>query len=159
MASLTLPLPTWISPSSPGQELSPLLQDCLSLALHDKLLMHVLLLVSAMKLESKPGSHEDFLFVAHTREGINLLRSRIVESASTISNGTLASVAILAAVEVRCSSMSLCRTVLLISWQYSRNRMTAMKTHMDGLHRMIDIRGGLAKVRLSSPVTANVIFW
>jgi hypothetical protein len=34
-----------------------------------------------------------------------------------------------------------------------------MKMHIDGLNRMVVIRGGLEKIKASSPTTANLVFW
>lgn len=37
--------------------------------------------------------------------------------------------------------------------------MRMLKMHMDGLRRMVYIRGGLHAVREASPMTANWVFW
>jgi hypothetical protein len=34
-----------------------------------------------------------------------------------------------------------------------------LRIHMNGLARMIDLRGGLNAIRLTSPMTANWVFW
>ncbi len=37
--------------------------------------------------------------------------------------------------------------------------MRMMRIHLDGLKRMVAVRGGLSKVRASNPVAATVAHW
>lgn len=43
--------------------------------------------------------------------------------------------------------------------KYGKNNVVAMKMHVDGLKRMVHMRGGLSKVRESSVATATIIHW
>jgi hypothetical protein len=37
--------------------------------------------------------------------------------------------------------------------------MVRMAMHLDGVKRMVNIRGGLRKIKESSPITANLVYW
>lgn len=37
--------------------------------------------------------------------------------------------------------------------------MIAMRTHMEGLKKMVAVRGGFEKLRLSNPAAAAIAFW
>ena len=37
--------------------------------------------------------------------------------------------------------------------------MRAVRTHIEGLKKMVAMRGGFEKLRSSSPITASVAFW
>jgi hypothetical protein len=43
--------------------------------------------------------------------------------------------------------------------KYRRGNMTEVRTHIEGLKKMVAVRGGIGKIRSSSPVTASVAFW
>ncbi len=37
--------------------------------------------------------------------------------------------------------------------------MTMMKMHVDGLKRMVNLRGGLHQIRKTTPSIANITYW
>jgi hypothetical protein len=93
-------------------------------------------------------------------ECIRLLRDRIESSGTAVgvSDGTISAVAALAGIEViRLFSLSF-REFELIN-QHEKGNLKMMRMHLDGLKRMLHIRGGLSSVRDSNPMVANSVFW
>jgi hypothetical protein len=43
--------------------------------------------------------------------------------------------------------------------KYGRGNMKEVMTHIEGLQKMLAVRGGIGNIRSSSPVTASVAFW
>jgi hypothetical protein len=50
-----------------------------------------------------------------------------------------------------------CSSLTLL--QYERCNMKMFNMHLSGLRQMLNLRGGLAAVRKSSPMLANMVFW
>ena len=49
--------------------------------------------------------------------------------------------------------------LMFYNLQYERGNMKIFNMHLSGLQQMLNLRGGLAMVRQSSPMIANMIFW
>ena len=43
--------------------------------------------------------------------------------------------------------------------QHEKGNVRMLHMHIDGLKRMISIRGGLNAIRETNPMVANAIFW
>ena len=74
---------------------------------------------------------------------------------SGTSDETLLAVAGLAVFEV-----SRLTTILSLTdtWQYLRRHCRMVQTHMAGMKRILDLRGGLNSIRKSNPLIANIVF-
>lgn len=48
---------------------------------------------------------------------------------------------------------------LLAAWSHDEGDVRAVRTHLDGLSRIVANRGGLAAIRKGNPMVANLIFW
>lgn len=98
--------------------------------------------IAALDIESakeKPGVENSKLFM---NKSLVLLKDRVEYSklSASISDETISAVCCLAALE-----------------HWKRNMM-AVKMHIDGLKQMVQLRGGLSKVRESSAAAAIVAF-
>ncbi|KAH8597086.1 fungal-specific transcription factor domain-containing protein [Bisporella sp. PMI_857] len=108
---------------------------------HDPFLHHVMLQIAAVNLEwaqQKPNHHNSSLY---TTVSLELLKARLKDNTKATSDETIAAIACLAALE-----------------NEKRNAI-AVRMHVEGLKRMVRLRGGLSQVRASSPAAATVVFW
>lgn len=74
-------------------------------------------------------------------EALVLLKDRVQDSEIGVSDQTIVSVALFAALE------------------HDRGDMRALNMHLEGLKRMVHIRGGLNALRCANALAANVVFW
>jgi hypothetical protein len=47
----------------------------------------------------------------------------------------------------------------MFSLQHGKGNIHVSKMHIDGVKRMVDVRGGLSKVKKTSPLTARMVPW
>lgn len=120
---------------------NPLIKGLWPLVQSDAFFFNVILQVSAVELEYLQGRPNTFHSEKYTSESIHMLRKRILDPTTAASNETISAVATLATLE------------------YGKKNMVTMKMHVGGLKRMIDMRGGLSKVRESSQTTATMTHW
>lgn len=101
----------------------------------------MILLLSGLDLEGL----QDAQNTIHTRqlmdECLTLLNGRIQDPVAGISDATVVAVASLAAAE------------------HDRGNMRALDMHLEGLKRIVSLRGGLESIRNTNAVAANVVFW
>jgi hypothetical protein len=45
------------------------------------------------------------------------------------------------------------------TWQFGKGNFEASKTHVEGVKRLVSLRGGISSVRQTSPLTARMISW
>ncbi|KUJ17158.1 uncharacterized protein LY89DRAFT_72922 [Mollisia scopiformis] len=128
-------------PAGHTPDKNPLIKGLWGLLQSDVFYHTVILQVSAVELELLQGKPNTFHSDKYTRESMRILRSRIEDPNEAVSDQTMSAVATLATLE------------------YGKKNMTAMKMHLDGLKRMVSMRGGLSKVRASSQTTATMIHW
>ncbi|KAL9066788.1 MAG: hypothetical protein Q9157_007027, partial [Trypethelium eluteriae] len=106
----------------------------------DPILFNVTLQLSAFHLEKLYGRGNE----QSTRlqaESIRLLRERVENNPETCScDQTISAVAGLTAIE------------------HAKGNMRMVQMHMDGLNRMIIVRGGLNAIRKSNAMVANIVF-
>ncbi|KAL3422969.1 hypothetical protein PVAG01_04716 [Phlyctema vagabunda] len=130
-------------PWQPPSPTNPTMTYYVPLILEDEVLFHAILQLAARGLEgeNKPTSQRRSTELMY--ESLRLLRLRIDSAVveQTISDQTISTVAILAAIE------------------HEKGNMTRLRMHMNGLKRMIRLRGGLQSIRQSSPMVANSVFW
>ncbi|KUJ12249.1 uncharacterized protein LY89DRAFT_673249 [Mollisia scopiformis] len=120
----------------------PIMQSFWSLASDDIVLFHATLQLSALDLEVLRGGDNEaaqakFLL---NKECITLLRKRVEDSILGISDQTIASVLF----------------IIIVEFQRSNFKMVTM--HIQGLKRMVALRGGLHTIRSTNHMLANLIF-
>ncbi|CZR66972.1 uncharacterized protein PAC_16871 [Phialocephala subalpina] len=120
---------------------NPLIKGLWPLVQSDTFFFNVILQVSAVEMEYLQGRPNTFHSEKYTSESIQMLRKRILDPKIAASDETISAVATLATLE------------------YGKKNMVTMKMHVDGLKRMINMRGGLSKVRESSQTTATMAHW
>jgi hypothetical protein len=107
----------------------------------DEVLFHVVLLLSGLDRNSL----NDQFDTVHTRQLLDqclgLLSTRVQDPVASISDHTLVAIASLAAME------------------HDRGNMRALDAHLEGLKRVVEIRGGLDLIRKTNAMAANVVFW
>ncbi|KAH6673542.1 hypothetical protein B0J14DRAFT_50692 [Halenospora varia] len=107
----------------------------------DPFLHHVMLQVSAIELESMRGMPNICHSDTYNRECIRQLRDRVEDPICGLSNETIGAVATLASLE------------------FTMKNMSRMNMHLRGMRQMVALRGGLHKIRETSPALANLVFW
>lgn len=48
---------------------------------------------------------------------------------------------------------------MLRDWQFGKGNIEASKTHVEGVKRLVTLRGGIGSVRQTSPLTARMVSW
>ncbi|KAK3115752.1 hypothetical protein LTR53_004572 [Teratosphaeriaceae sp. CCFEE 6253] len=106
----------------------------------DAVLFHVVLLLSGLDRDHLQEQHDS----VHSRQLLDqclqLLNARIL-TPDGMNDGTIVAIASLAAME------------------HDRGNMRALGMHLDGLKRVVDLRGGLDAIRSKNPMAANLVFW
>ncbi|TKA74133.1 hypothetical protein B0A55_06832 [Friedmanniomyces simplex] len=106
----------------------------------DDVLFHVVLLLSGLDREHLQQQHDS----VHSRhlldQCLSLLNARIL-TPEGMNDGTLVAIASLAAME------------------HDRGNMRALDMHLEGLKRVVELRGGLDAIRATNSMAANVVFW
>lgn len=94
-------------------------------------------------------------------DSVALLRRKIQDTSLAVQDGTLNSVITLAAIEVRCLPHRL-PNLSLMSFgfqKFGKGNITVAGTHVNGVKRMVNMRGGINAVRQTSPLTARMVSW
>jgi hypothetical protein len=74
-------------------------------------------------------------------DSVSLVRQRVFDSVSALQDETMDSVVTLAAIE------------------YGKGNVDVSTMHIDGVKRMVQMRGGINKVKVASPLTARMVSW
>ncbi|KAE8828425.1 hypothetical protein HRS9139_07644 [Pyrenophora teres f. teres] len=110
------------------------------LALGDPALFHVSLQTASLDLESK--AQRGFLnSEILMNDSVSLVRQRVEDPLLRCEDETMNSVVTLAAIE------------------YGKRHIDAAKTHIDGVKGMVQSRGGIQLLKLTSPLTARMVSW
>jgi len=144
-------------PAGHTKATNPLALPWWGLVQKDDFLHNVTLQVAAVDLEWARGEHNAYHSDIYTKHSLHMLRNRIQDTDLGISNETIAAVASLAALEVGTPNLHSLHTNEL-SKQHGRKNRKACKMHIDGLKRMISLRGGLNDVRKSNEYSAQFSF-
>ncbi|KAE8449810.1 hypothetical protein EG329_007286 [Mollisiaceae sp. DMI_Dod_QoI] len=147
-------------PWQPPSPTNPTTTFYLPLIFSDVVLFHATLQLSAWRLESRqqqaqqpaqnqrPGAKQGGIFAQLAAECIRLLRERVENEDAAgggmgtgTSDQTISAVATLAAIE------------------HERGNMRMLRMHLEGLKRMVGIRGGLNAIRETNAMVANSVFW
>ncbi|KAF2158833.1 hypothetical protein M409DRAFT_30705 [Zasmidium cellare ATCC 36951] len=109
----------------------------------DDLLFHVVMLLSSIDLARTSNITDTTSEAQLFGQSVSILRSRLAEptASNSISDATIAAVALLAALE------------------HHRDNIRALQMHISALKHIVDQRGGLSAVKAENPMVANVLFW
>ncbi|TVY14005.1 hypothetical protein LARI1_G008087 [Lachnellula arida] len=121
-------------------ETNPFLVSWWPLALEDSALFHVSLQTASLdgELRAQRGFPISELLM---RDSLSLVRRKIEDSSLAFQDETMNSVVTLAAIE------------------HGKGNVKSSRMHIDGVKRMVDVRGGINKVKGTSPLTARMVSW
>ncbi|KAJ5029038.1 hypothetical protein J3E73DRAFT_366406 [Bipolaris maydis] len=110
------------------------------LALNDPALFHVSLQTASLDLDLKAqnGVENSELLMA---DSIALVRRRVEDQSLACRDETIDSVVTLAAIE------------------FGKGNTTVSSMHIEGVKKMVQIRGGIHALKLTSPLTARMVAW
>lgn len=110
------------------------------LALADPTLFHVSLQTASLDLDlrAQKGFAKSELLMA---DSVSLVRRKITNPMEALQDETLNSIITLAAIE------------------YGKGNTDVSALHIDGVKRLIQLRGGIHRVKSQSPLTARMVAW
>ncbi|PGG98145.1 hypothetical protein AJ79_08968 [Helicocarpus griseus UAMH5409] len=119
---------------------NPFLVSWWPLALGDPALFHVSLQTACLdeELLAQKGFQMSEILMA---DSVALLRRKVEDASLAVHDGTMNSVITLAAIE------------------FGKGNTKVSEMHVDGVKRLVSIRGGISSVRQTSPLTARMISW
>ncbi|RDW93397.1 Zn(II)2Cys6 transcription factor [Aspergillus mulundensis] len=119
---------------------NPFLVSWWPLALGDPALFHVSLQTACLdeELLAQKGFHASEILMA---DSVALLRRKVLYPSLAVQDGTMNSVITLAAIE------------------FGKGNILTSQMHVDGVKRLVGMRGGINAVRQTSPLTARMISW
>ncbi|KAL2167300.1 hypothetical protein VTG60DRAFT_1429 [Thermothelomyces hinnuleus] len=119
---------------------NPFLVSWWPIALGDPALFHVSLQTASLdeELLAQKGFHTSDLLMA---DSVALLRRKVEDASLAVQDGTLNSVITLATIE------------------FGKGNTRVAEMHVDGVKRLIHLRGGINLVRQTSPLTARMVSW
>ncbi|KAK4133224.1 hypothetical protein BT67DRAFT_405294 [Trichocladium antarcticum] len=127
--------PLDLSPTS-----NPFLVSWWPLALGDPVLFHVSLQTACLDAErlAQRGFHSSEVLMA---DSVALLRRKLEDTSLALQDGTMNAVITLATIE------------------YGKGNTSTSKMHVDGVKKLVHMRGGINAVRQTSPLTARMVSW
>lgn len=124
-----------------GHETKPLIQSWWGWAGHDPVLFHATLHLSSFHLSALKGEEGKIPSNALlNRECIRLLRERVEHPTLGISDETIGSILFLTIVE------------------FERGNLKMVRMHVEGLKRIVRLRGGLNAISANNTILGNMIF-
>ncbi|KAL3451140.1 hypothetical protein BJX65DRAFT_269029 [Aspergillus insuetus] len=119
---------------------NPFLVSWWPLALGDPALFHVSLQTACLdeELLAQRGFHASEVLMA---DSVALLRRKVEDPSLAVQDGTMNSVITLAAIE------------------FGKGNTQVSQMHVDGVKKLVDMRGGINAVRQTSPLTARMVSW
>ncbi|KAI1565147.1 Fungal-trans-2 domain containing protein [Pyrenophora tritici-repentis] len=127
-------------PLDPDMSSNPFVVSWWPLALGDPALFHVSLQTACLDLELK--AQRGFLnSEILMNDSVSLVRQRVENPLLRYKDETMDSVVTLAAIE------------------YGKRHIDAAKMHIDGVKGMVQSRGGIQLLKLTSPLTARMVSW
>ncbi|KAJ6089946.1 hypothetical protein N7467_005162 [Penicillium canescens] len=119
---------------------NPFLISWWPLALGDPALFHVSLQTACLDEErlAQKGFQSSEILMA---DSVSLLRSKIGDMSLAVQDGTMNSVITLATIE------------------FGKGNTDISEMHVNGVRRLVNMRGGINSVRQTSPLTARMISW
>lgn len=127
--------PLDLSPTS-----NPFLISWWPLALGDPALFHVSLQTACLdeELLAQKGFQASEILMA---DSVSLLRRKVEDTSLAVQDGTMNSVITLAAIE------------------FGKGNIDVSEMHVNGVKKLVSMRGGINSVRQTSPLTARMISW
>jgi hypothetical protein len=137
---------------------NPFLVSWWPIALGDPALFHVSLQTACLdeELLAQRGFHTSELLMA---DSVALLRRKVEDSSLAVQDGTMNSVITLATIEVRRPPLRHCGLSLTSCFQFGKGNTQIARMHVDGVKRLVGLRGGINAVRQTSPLTARMVSW
>nr|BAX09281.1 hypothetical protein [Aspergillus stellatus] len=119
---------------------NPFLISWWPLALGDPALFHVSLQTACLdeELLAQKGFHASEILMA---DSVTLLRRKVLDLSLAVHDGTMNSVITLAAIE------------------FGKGNTKISQMHVDGVKKLVHLRGGINSVRQTSPLTARMVSW
>ncbi|KAH6850436.1 hypothetical protein B0I37DRAFT_404266 [Chaetomium sp. MPI-CAGE-AT-0009] len=119
---------------------NPFLVSWWPLALGDPALFHVSLQTACLdeELIAQKGFHNSEILMA---DSVALLRRKVENTSLAVQDGTMNSVITLATIE------------------FGKGNIQVAQMHVDGVKRLVGLRGGINAVRQTSPLTARMVSW
>ncbi|CAG8221978.1 unnamed protein product [Penicillium salamii] len=119
---------------------NPFLISWWPLALGDPALFHVSLQTACLdeELLAQKGFQSSELLMA---DSVALLRRKVEDVSLAMQDGTMNSVITLATIE------------------FGKGNVKVGRMHVDGVKKLVDLRGGINSVRQTSPLTARMVSW
>ncbi|OBT65849.1 hypothetical protein VE03_05456 [Pseudogymnoascus sp. 23342-1-I1] len=123
-----------------NSESNPFIVSWWPRALADPALFHVSLQTASLdqELRSRKGFPISELLMT---DSVSLVRRKIADSSLAFQDETVNSVVTLAAIE------------------HGKGNVEASRMHIDGVKRIVSIRGGINEVKRTSPLTARMVSW
>ncbi|KAL3957100.1 hypothetical protein ACCO45_007678 [Purpureocillium lilacinum] len=123
-----------------NMESNPFVVAWWPLALADPALFHVSIQTASLdeELRAQRGFPISELLMA---DSVSLVRRKIADSSLAVQDETMNAVVTLAAIE------------------HGKGNFEASQMHIDGVKRMVDVRGGISQVKRTSPLTARMVPW
>ncbi|KAK4234394.1 hypothetical protein C8A03DRAFT_47259 [Achaetomium macrosporum] len=119
---------------------NPFLVSWWPLALGDPALFNISLQAACLdeELLAQKGFHTSELLMA---DSVALLRRKVQDASLAVQDGTMNSVITLATIE------------------FGKGNIKVAEMHVDGVKRLVELRGGINAVRQTSPLTARMVSW
>ncbi|GAB1318349.1 hypothetical protein MFIFM68171_08559 [Madurella fahalii] len=119
---------------------NPFLVSWWPIALGDPALFHVSLQTACLdeELMAQRGFYTSELLMA---DSVALLRRKVEDTSLALQDGTMNSVITLATIE------------------FGKGNTKVAEMHVNGVKRLVDLRGGINAVRQTSPLTARMVSW
>ena len=93
------------------------------------------------------------------RDSVSLLRHKIQDKSLAFQDATMNAVVTLAAIEVILHNCYCFGSHWLTALKHGKGNLVVSRMHIDGVKRRVDVRGGLSKVKETSPLTARMVPW
>ncbi|KAK4119212.1 hypothetical protein N657DRAFT_582184 [Parathielavia appendiculata] len=127
-------------PLDPNAATNPFLVSWWPITLTDPALFHVSLQTACLdeELLARRGFRTSDLLMV---DSVALLRRKVDDTSLAVQDGTMNSVITLATIE------------------FGKGNIEVAQMHVDGVKKLVDLRGGIKAVRQTSPLTARMVSW
>ena len=143
-------------PLDQNPQSNPFIVSWWPLALNDPGLFNVSLQTASLddeRLAQKGFPHSEILM----SDCVQLIRHKVQDPVLAFGDSTLAAVVTLAAIEVTYNSfLSKIGTNFK---KHGKENYEVSSMHINGVRRMVNVRGGIQEVKKTSPITARMVPW
>lgn len=92
-------------------------------------------------------------------DSVALLRRKVEDTSLAVQDGTMNSVITLATIEVGSRHPSSRSVTNTSPTKFGKGNVKVAEMHVNGVKRLVDMRGGISSVRQTSPLTARMVSW